>query len=150
MTITTDFNVFANNYHKQNGTTRPDIMGSLPHDLIMRIVREADGGKYAHKLKLNKVLAEFHKPSIVEDNGAGLQCPEFLNEFKYSVDDGWFWLDEFQKQHNQKYPDDPVDYREDVDPYMASDALDAWVVEEPFSIIARYWWGSFHEEQQDY
>ena len=127
----------------------PTIMASLPHDLIMRIVRQADGGKNAHKLKLNKVLAEFHKPSDVNDNGAGVLCPEFLNEFKNSVGDGWFWIDEFQNQHNQKDPDNPVDYREMWDPYMGSDAFDSIIIDEPFSIIARYWWGGFHEEQQD-
>ena len=36
MTITNDFNIFANNYHKQNGTKRPDMITitDLPDDIL--------------------------------------------------------------------------------------------------------------------
>jgi len=106
------------------------IMSQLPNDIIMRIVREADGGKNAHKLKLNKVLAEYHKPSIVND-----ECPEYLNEFKNH--DYEFWAREFgykEEMENSGLPDEVAWY-------------DAHIVDEPFSIIARYWWGGFHEEE---
>jgi len=66
MVITSDFNTFANNYHKQNGTTRVDIMSELPNNIIMRIVREADGGIWTHKCKYSKVLGELN--NIIDDN----------------------------------------------------------------------------------
>ena len=31
-------------------------MDKLPNDIIMRIIREADGGRYQHKIYLKKVL----------------------------------------------------------------------------------------------
>ena len=44
------------------------IMSNLPHDLILKIIREADGGKYAHETKykncmdeLNNIREFFHK-----------------------------------------------------------------------------------------
>ena len=58
MTITTDFNVFANNYHKQNGTTNPIIMSQLPNNLIMKIIKVADGGLNTHKSKYSNVMGE--------------------------------------------------------------------------------------------
>lgn len=71
MTITTDFNVFATNYHKQNGTTNPDLMSSLPNHLIMRIVKEADGGLCTHKIKYGKVLDELNE--IISPKGTTLE-----------------------------------------------------------------------------
>ena len=134
MVITSDFNTFANNYHEQNGTTRSDIMCCLPNNIIMDITRQADGGIKTHKLKLNKVLAEFHKP------------PEFPHEFKNT--DPTFWLREFQLIENQaNATPDSEDYFDLVDPYMHDEAVNDLINNEPFSIIGRYWWGPFHEQQ---
>ena len=44
------------------------IMSLLPNDLIMRIIRDADGGRTSHKRKLLPLL----KDVIVEDDMWGL------------------------------------------------------------------------------
>jgi len=36
----------------------PNIMSLLPNDLIMRIIREADGGRYFHQQKYGPVLQD--------------------------------------------------------------------------------------------
>ena len=84
MGITTDFNVFANNYHQQNGTTRPDIMSLLPHDLIMRIIKEADGGLNAHKSKFKKALVVFEGEGSIQDHYNDLDKLQF-----WSAEHGW-------------------------------------------------------------
>jgi hypothetical protein len=33
-------------------------MENLPNDIIMRIIREADGGRYTHKKKFTPILTE--------------------------------------------------------------------------------------------
>jgi hypothetical protein len=53
MGVTTDFKVFANNYHEQNKT-----LSKLPTNLIMSIIKQADGGLTAHKNKLNACFEE--------------------------------------------------------------------------------------------
>ena len=100
MGITTDFNVFANNYHKQNnnsswrgvhtyfsdsddettcptGTTQPNIMSSLPNDLIMLIIKEADGGKSTHKSKYINVMGELNK--IIHEGGDEWSINHYYN-----------------------------------------------------------------------
>jgi len=42
----------------------PNIMSLLPNDVIMRIIREADGGRYFHQNKYGPVLKD-----ILEDTG---------------------------------------------------------------------------------
>ena len=52
-------------------TTKSNIMASLPNNLIMRIVREADGGLSTHKNKFNKCLSQLataYANHIVEGN----------------------------------------------------------------------------------
>ena len=54
---------------------------SLPNDIIMRIIREADGGLHTHKGKFSKVMAHLNK--IQEDD------EDF---YFYFQDEGW-WAD---------------------------------------------------------
>jgi len=46
-----------------------DKLPNLPNEIIMRIIREADGGRYKHKIYLNKVLDEIvsFKPTTYWD-----------------------------------------------------------------------------------
>jgi len=45
------------------------IMSQLPNDIIMRIVRQADGGIYTHKHKYSNVMGELN--NIIEGNECG-------------------------------------------------------------------------------
>ena len=52
---------------------------SLPNDIIMRIIREADGGLHTHKGKFSKVMAHLNK--IQKDD------EDF---YFYFQDEGWW------------------------------------------------------------
>ena len=118
MGITTDFNVFANNYHKQNnnsswrgvhtyfsdsddettcptGTTQPNIMSSLPNDLIMLIIKEADGGKSTHKSKYINVMGELNK--IIHEGGDEWSINHYYNNVdEFGAAQNWseMWADQ--------------------------------------------------------
>ena len=113
-----------------------NAMSNLPNHLIMQIIREADGGKITHQAKLKNVLEEFHKPSIVIDD-----CPEYINKFKNSHCD--FWIREFQNIYNQEVGKPTA--TDLLDDGHEEGMYDAIIIEEPYSIIARHWWGGFHE-----
>ena len=72
---------------------------SLPNDIIMRIIREADGGLHTHKGKFSKVMAHLNR--IQDDLKAehalleqeGLEFQEGDDDFYfYFQDEGW-WSD---------------------------------------------------------
>ena len=44
-------------------------MDKLPNDIIMRIIREADGGRSQHKIYLNKVFGEFREDMVWDMDG---------------------------------------------------------------------------------
>jgi hypothetical protein len=62
---------------EQVATTCPDIMSSLPNHLIMRIIKEADGGLNTHKSKYSNVMGEL--TNICEDGGDTHSIRHFYN-----------------------------------------------------------------------
>ena len=54
----------------------------LPNDIIMRIIREADGGHRTHKKKMNDIFEMIlgTRPIYYYEDGEGIQCPQFLCE----------------------------------------------------------------------
>ena len=57
-------------------------MESLPNDLIMRIIREADGGRFTHAMKMKEVfqVIEGVRPMYYYEDGCGNQCPQYVYE----------------------------------------------------------------------
>ena len=58
------------------------IFSQLPNDLIMDIIKSADGGLYTHKKKLNVILQQIHNqiPIYYYKDGAGNICPQYFAE----------------------------------------------------------------------
>tara|TARA_R110000772_G_scaffold114_1_gene578 strand:+ start:49 stop:426 length:378 start_codon:yes stop_codon:yes gene_type:complete len=61
MPITTSMDVFVNNYHHKEM-----MMPKLPNDIIMNIIRMADGGLNTHKTKMKSIFDQFNL--LGEDN----------------------------------------------------------------------------------
>ena len=104
MGVTTDFKVFANNYHEQNNT-----LSKLPTNLIMSIIKQADGGRTAHKNKLKTCFEEMLDKYPVE---ISLCSPDH----KYSSPNATQSLAQVLKKYNveaeiytYQAPDGPVD-----------------------------------------
>jgi len=60
----------------------------LPNDIIMRIIREADGGRNTHKKKMNDIFEQIlgTRPIYYYEDGEGNQCPQYVWE-----DFGYDW-----------------------------------------------------------
>tara|TARA_R110002012_G_scaffold238140_1_gene411915 strand:+ start:63 stop:296 length:234 start_codon:yes stop_codon:yes gene_type:complete len=58
------------------------IFSQLPNNLIMDIIRMADGGLYTHKKKLNIILQQIHNkiPIYYYKDGMGNDCPQYFGE----------------------------------------------------------------------
>jgi len=71
-------------------------MDKLPNDIIMRIIREADGGRSQHKVYLNKLVCEIESFNLIwtddlaDSVDYGLEknviLREIYNEDEYDVD----------------------------------------------------------------
>jgi hypothetical protein len=59
-----------------------NIFQHLPNELIMRIIREADGGRHTHKKKMkeNFEMILGIRPIYYYEDGCGNQCPQFVYE----------------------------------------------------------------------
>ena len=65
-------------------------MENLPHDIIMNIIRIADGGKYTHKRKMKHtfdIIVNNAPVYYYEDGGGRKDCPMFLCELFNQDDD---------------------------------------------------------------
>ena len=129
---------------------KPNIMCSLPNDLIMRIVREADGGKTAHKKNLDRVFTQYKEKCLAgqlqhydgsRGDYTGVETPN-----KWVHQNNEFWLREFDKQYFQENPVvNPDDDGDDQLVYYNSNYKYV-LVEHEYSIIGRFWWGDDSEE----
>ena len=75
------------------------IMSQLPHDLIMNIIRESDGGRYSHKIKyktcmaeLNKIRDFFHK-NLLEEGTESYYHDEEIIKFTTMSDRDYSFLE---------------------------------------------------------
>ena len=65
-------------------------MNNLPNDIIMNIIRIADGGKYTHQRKMKSTLNIILnvEPAYYYEDGEGrTDCPMFLCEIFNQDDD---------------------------------------------------------------
>ena len=52
-------------------------MENLPNDIIMRIIREADGGRHTHKIKFSETLVQIEMGRAMADEWfLDPECPD--------------------------------------------------------------------------
>ena len=61
-------------------------MDKLPNDIIMRIIREADGGRPAHEKKFNQTLAQIESARSQTDQ-LFLELED--DDYPFGPDDPW-------------------------------------------------------------
>tara|TARA_R110000824_G_scaffold334648_1_gene521233 strand:+ start:415 stop:642 length:228 start_codon:yes stop_codon:yes gene_type:complete len=56
-------------------------MEGLPNDIIMRIIREADGGRYTHTIKFSETLVQIERGGRMADEWfLDPDCPDVLED----------------------------------------------------------------------
>lgn len=84
----------------QNMKAKSNIMASLPHDLIMRIVREVDGGRNTHEAKYKGVMSQFKgkvdwtikrfgMPLYCDEMGGGIEAHDSTFEVREMGFETW-------------------------------------------------------------
>jgi hypothetical protein len=87
------------------------IMAQLPNDLIMNIIRIADGGLHTHKQKLASVLESIKSPHKFHEEFDGKWFGHFKNKGRNMQEIENFWLgDDYGVWTNHNlYVEDPLE-----------------------------------------